>query len=68
MNMDHNELIRTIKGLPEEALPELANFIDFLQFKMNLPKTAEKRNKSSAFLLSIAGLGASDEDDISERI
>lgn len=64
--INQNKLIRAIRGLPKEALPELANFVDFLQFKMNLPKTVEKR-KPSEFLLSIADLGTSEENDISER-
>lgn len=69
MNMNtinHHAIIHTIKGLPAEALPELAEFINFLKFKMNMPQV-ENKKKPSDFLMSIADLGASDEDDISER-
>ena len=65
------QLRKAINELPNEVLPELASFIDYLRFKgATSVKAADAdtpENSGSAFLLSIAGLGAADEDDISER-
>ncbi len=65
------KLIKAINELPAEALPELVNFIDYLHFKVHLPVAVEatqtQASSGSAFLAAIAGLGAADEDDISER-
>jgi hypothetical protein len=65
------ELIEKIKKLPYEVLPELATFIAYLQYRADLPvpspQASEQPKSGSAFLLSIAGLGQSDEDDLSER-
>lgn len=65
------QLTKTINELPAEFLPELVNFIEYLRFKIN-PSAASLKpimpeSSGSSFLLSIAGIGASDEDDISER-
>ncbi len=65
--INHQTIIQAVKELPAEALPELAEFINFLESKMNSLQTDGKKKKSSDFLMSIAGLGASDEDDISEK-
>lgn len=62
---DRQKLIETINTLPDEALVELTSFIDYLCYKSNRSKPVE--NSSSAFLLSIAGLGASEAQDVSER-
>lgn len=63
------KLIKAVNELPVEALPELVNFIDYLRFKVSSPVDPMETQMpaGSAFLLSIAGLGASEEDDISER-
>lgn len=58
--------------LPAEMLPELANFIEYLRFKVNSPAVApitsqEQVRKGDNFLLNIAGLGESEEIDLSER-
>jgi len=66
----HQQLTQAIGELPIEILPELANFIEYLRFKVNFPHehVTKAQNKSgSAFLLGIAGLGASDEDDTGRR-
>lgn len=65
------QLIKAINELPADALPELANFIEYLRVKINrpgLPPEGETQADSgSAFLLSIAELGVADEDNLSER-
>ena len=58
------QLIESIKTLPQASLIELSSFVNYLKFK-----EAESRPQMSGkdFLLSIAGLGESGETDISER-
>ncbi|RKZ92912.1 MAG: hypothetical protein DRR19_02825 [Candidatus Parabeggiatoa sp. nov. 1] len=70
--LSHQQLTQAINELPTEVLPELANFIEYLRFKLtNSHNASEAKTQNSAagspFLLAIAGIGASDEDDISER-
>ena len=62
---DRQHLIEVINTLPDEALIELASFVDYLRYKSI--KRAEADNGGSAFLLSIAALGTSAEIDTSER-
>lgn len=62
------KLTKVIDELPAEVLPELANFVEYLRFKVNAPEPgAEPATSGSAFLLGLADLGASDEADLSER-
>lgn len=64
-----SQLIEVVNTLPVEALPELANFLSYLQFKVESapqPESAAQPASGSEFLLSIAGLGSADED-LSER-
>jgi len=65
------QLVEAIDKLPSDSLPELAGFIEYLRFKArssHRATTKKVRKKSgSEFLMAIAGIGASDEDDISER-
>ena len=66
----HQELIQTISDLPTEVLPELAHFIDYLRFKFDFHKNTEveaKTTSGSAVLLAIAGIGESDDAQVSER-
>lgn len=61
-------LSQAIDELPSEALPELANFIEYLRFKLNYPQPSMKAEpETNNFLMSIAGLGESEETDLSER-
>jgi len=58
------QLIEVVNKLPPEALPELANFLSYLQFKVESaphPQSAAQAASGSEFLLSIAGLGTADE-------
>lgn len=64
-----SQLIDAVSKLPLEALPELASFLSYLQFKVDPPQSRENEEKAasgSEFLLSIAGIGSADED-LSER-
>jgi hypothetical protein len=61
---ERQKLIAAVNTLPEQALGELASFIDYLRYKSAQPATNQN---GSAFLLSIAGIGASQEQDVSER-
>lgn len=65
------KLIKEINELPADVLPELVNFVEYLRFKVNAPipvaESEVQASSGSAFLAAIAGIGASDEDDISER-
>ncbi|MBE9116412.1 hypothetical protein IQ249_10925 [Lusitaniella coriacea LEGE 07157] len=57
-------IIGAIDALPDECLVELASFLDYLRYK----STEQQQDRSSQnFLLSIAGLGTSAEQNISER-
>jgi hypothetical protein len=58
------QIIEVIDNLPEDAFSELVNFVGYLRYKAVKTKTKPPHN---SFLLSIAGLGASTEKDVSER-
>lgn len=63
------KLSQAIDELPDEVLPELSEFIHYLQFKTAVPdpqKIAEP-SPGSAFLLAIAGIGETDETDLVKR-
>ena len=64
MDNSRIQLIESIEALPEESLAELSSFVSYLRYKAGEP-TPPKMNNN--FLLSIAGLGESEETDISER-
>jgi hypothetical protein len=67
---EQEQIVEAIQQLPTEALPELANFIEYLRYKITCSADSENKldaRSKSTFLLSIAGLGASVEDDLSER-
>jgi hypothetical protein len=63
--VDRQKLIETVSALPDEALLELASFLDYLCYKSVQPKKSDSND--SNFLLAVAGLGASSQTDISER-
>ena len=58
------QIIDIIDSLLEDAFSELASFVGYLRYKSIETKTEPPHN---SFLLSIAGLGASNEKDVSER-
>lgn len=59
--LSKRQLIDVINSLPSEVLPELANYLSYIQFKISSPAQAEKPASESSFLLSIAGLGEAEE-------
>ena len=63
---DRGQLIKAINKLPVDVLPELADYLAYLQFKIKSVAKPEKAKQKSEFLLSIAGLGEA-EEDLSER-
>jgi hypothetical protein len=68
---NRQQLVKVIENLPIEALPELASFVEYLHYKAT-PRTSISNptvgeNSGSTFLLSIAGIGTSAENDVSER-
>lgn len=63
-SLKRQQLIEEINTLPEDFLPELGSFIEYLRYKA----VEQKPEGSHAnFLLSVAGLGTSAETDVSER-
>lgn len=63
--VERRDLVEVVKPLPDEALSELANFLDYLRYKTD--QYQEPKLSSHNFLLSIAGIGQSEQQDISER-
>lgn len=62
---ERQKLLETVNNLPDEALCELAGFLDYLRYKTQQPK--ENNNNTTSFLLTVSGLGNSGEQNISER-
>lgn len=63
------KLNQAIEALPDEVLPELSEFVHYLQCKTAVPRpdiVAQPRS-GSAFLLAITGIGETEETDLSER-
>ncbi|MDY7049244.1 MAG: hypothetical protein RPG89_11670 [Microcystis panniformis WG22] len=63
--IERQSLLEAVKALPDEALVELSNFLDYLHYKAAHQR--ELTTHSSSFLLTVAGLGNSGQQDISER-
>lgn len=63
--VERQQLLEAISDLPEEALAELASFLDYLRYKSAHQR--ELTTHSSSFLLAVTGLGNSDQQDVSER-
>lgn len=63
--VERQKLIEAANTLPDEVVLELASFLDYLRYKSVSLKEPERN--TSSFLLSIAGLGNSGQQDISER-
>jgi hypothetical protein len=61
--VERQDLVEAVNTLPDEVLVELANFLDYLRYK-----TAQRQESDISrqnFLLSVAGLGESGQQDIS---
>jgi hypothetical protein len=63
--IERQQILATVSTLPEEALVELASFLDYLCYKATHQR--ELTTHSSSFLLAVAGLGNSGQQDVSER-
>ena len=64
LTLTRQQIIEVIDNLSEDAFSELVNFIGYLRYKSVETKTETPHN---SFLLSIVGLGASTEKDVSEK-
>ncbi|MBD2097753.1 DUF2281 domain-containing protein [Trichocoleus sp. FACHB-591] len=58
---ERQKLIESVSTLPDEALVELASFVEYLRYKS---AQSQEKKHGSPFLLSIAGLGASEEPNL----
>ncbi len=63
--LERQKLIEAINALPDEALPELASFLNYIRYKSGQLKKPD--NNASSFLLAVTGLGNSEQYDVSER-
>jgi hypothetical protein len=63
--VERQKLVEAVNTLPDEVLLELASFLDYLRYKSVQLK--EPDNNATSFLLAVAGLGNSGQNDISER-
>jgi hypothetical protein len=61
---ERQHLIEAIDTLPDEALIELASFLEYLRYKAMQQQSAESPQQN--FLLAVAGLGSSGQTDISD--
>jgi len=66
--IERQSLLEAVKALPDEALVELSNFLDYLHYKAaHQRELTTHSSHSSSFLLAVTGLGNSGQQDISER-
>jgi hypothetical protein len=63
--LERQKLIEAVSTLPDEALLELASFLDYLRYKSSQRRDLDRSGAS--FLVAIAGLGNSGQQDVSER-
>lgn len=62
---ERQQLLEAVSDLPDEALLELATFLDYLRYKSVQRK--EVNNDANSFLVAVTGLGNSGQQDVSER-
>ncbi|NES94003.1 MAG: hypothetical protein F6K32_02010 [Desertifilum sp. SIO1I2] len=62
---ERQQLLEEVNALPDEALLELASFLDYLRYKA--AQRRETSSKPASFLVAITGLGNSGQQDVSER-
>jgi hypothetical protein len=75
LTVQRQQLIEEIKALPNETLPELTRFVEYLRYKVThtnpgVEPTVEQiveQQTGSSFLQSIAALGTCTEADLSEQ-
>jgi Protein of unknown function (DUF2281) len=61
---ERQNLIEAVNALPDEALTELVSFVEYLRYKTLQPENSQPRKQN--FLLTVAGLGSSGQNDISD--
>ena len=64
--VERQKIIDAVSTLPDEILPELSTFIDYLRHKSSIQPKEPSSNHAN-FLTSVAGLGSSGQQDISEH-
>lgn len=63
--VERQKLVEAVNTLPNEVLPELASFLDYLRYKSTQQRESDRN--ATNFLVLVAGLGNSGQHDISER-
>jgi hypothetical protein len=61
---ERQNLIEAVNALPDEALTELVSFVEYLRYKTLQPDRSNPPKQN--FLLAVAGLGNSGQNDISD--
>ncbi len=64
-SIQRQQLLEAVSTLPDEVLLELASFLDYLRYES--AQQQESNNQSASFLVAVAGLGNSGQQNISER-
>ncbi|NJK61187.1 MAG: DUF2281 domain-containing protein [Oscillatoriales cyanobacterium SM2_1_8] len=62
--VERQNLIEAVKTLPDEALIELSNFVEYLRYKNSQLQSTEPPKQN--FLLAVSALGKSDQSNISD--
>jgi len=65
ITVERQELIKAVNTLSDESLLELASFLDYLRYKSAQQK--ESDGNAANFLVAVAGLGSSGQNDVSDR-
>jgi hypothetical protein len=66
--VERQKLIEAVSTLPDEALFELASFLDYLCYKSLQRRTPNRNDRNATnFLFAVTGLGNSGQQDVSER-
>ena len=63
---NRSQLVEAVNALPQNLLPELADFLSYLEFKSAKAVAQHPSKSGSDFLLSIAALGEA-VPDLAER-
>jgi hypothetical protein len=63
--VERQNLVEVVNALPDEVLVELAYFLDYLRYETSQNKESDLSRQN--FLLSVAGLGKSGQQDVSDR-
>jgi hypothetical protein len=61
---ERQHLIEAVNALPDEAITDLVSFVEYLRYKTLPPESVQPSKQN--FLLTVAGLGNSNQSDISD--